>query len=166
MVGKEEHSLEGKLAVAEVEKVFKRRAEEIENHGIVIAFGTEPPNERNTNTTSEGLVDFGLILELGVLSLDGLELDGDFLARNDVDTEVDITLKMELIHGSAIQQPLRDSPKEPEPIFLPRRYLPPTRRSMRLAPGICCSAILLGWVIRLLGKRGSDAGDLAMRTQA
>lgn len=95
MVGEEEHSLEGKFAVAEVEKVFKRRAEEIEDHGIVIAFGTEPPNERNTNTTSEGLVDFGLILELGVLSLDGLELDGDFLARNDVDTEIDITLKME-----------------------------------------------------------------------
>ena len=95
MVGEEEHSLKGKLAIAEIEKVFKRRAEEIEDHGIVIAFGTKPPNERNTNTTSESLVDFGLILELGVLSLDGLELDGDFLARNDVDTEVDITLKME-----------------------------------------------------------------------
>jgi hypothetical protein len=30
-----------------------------------------------------------------VLSLDGFELDGDFLAGNDIDAEVDITLKME-----------------------------------------------------------------------
>jgi hypothetical protein len=93
LVGKEKHSLEAKLAVAKVEKVLERRAKEVEDHRIVIALGTEPPNERNANTTSEGLVDFRFILELGVLSLDRFELDGDFLAGNDVDAEVDIALE-------------------------------------------------------------------------
>lgn len=95
MVGEEENSLEAKLAVTEVEKVLERRAEKVEDHGIVIALGTEPPNKGNANTTSESLVDLRLILELGMLSLDGFELDGDFLAGNDVDAEVDIACKME-----------------------------------------------------------------------
>ena len=90
LVGKEEYSLKAKLAVAEVEKILERRAEKVEDHGIVIAFGAKPPDEGNTNATSESLVDLGLIFELGVLSLDRFELDGDFLAGNDVDAEVDI----------------------------------------------------------------------------
>ena len=57
LVGEEEYSLKAKLAIAEVEKVFEGRAEEVEHHGIVIALGTKPPNEGNTNATSESLVD-------------------------------------------------------------------------------------------------------------
>ena len=77
--------------MAKVEKVLERGTEEIDDHCVVVAFGTEPTNKRDADTTGEGLVDLGLILELGVLGLDGLELDGDFLARDDINTEVDIT---------------------------------------------------------------------------
>jgi hypothetical protein len=42
------------------------------------------------DTAGEGLVDAGLILELRMLGLDRLELDSNFLARDDVGSEVDI----------------------------------------------------------------------------
>ena len=35
-----------------------------QDHHIVIAFGAKPPDEGDTDTTCEGLVDLGLILEL------------------------------------------------------------------------------------------------------
>ena len=77
--------------MAKVEKVLERGTEEIDDHCVVVAFGTEPTNKRDADTTGEGLVDLGLILELGVLGLDGLELDGDLLAGDDVYSEVDVT---------------------------------------------------------------------------
>jgi hypothetical protein len=91
LIGKEEDGLEGELAVAKVEEIFERGAEEIDDHGIVVAFGAEPADEGDADTTGKGLVDLGFVLELRVLCLDGLELDGDFFARNDVDAEIDVT---------------------------------------------------------------------------
>ena len=91
LVGQEQHGLQGELAVAEVEQVLQAGAEEVENHGIVVALGAEPADEGDADATGKGLVDAGLILELGVLGLDALELDGDLLARDDVGSEVDIT---------------------------------------------------------------------------
>lgn len=91
LIGQEQDGLQGELAVAEVEEILQARTEKIENHGIVITFGTEPANERDTNTTREGFVDTSLILELRMLSLDRLKLDGNFFTRDNVGTEVDIT---------------------------------------------------------------------------
>ena len=91
LICQQEDSLETKLAVAKVEEIFQRRAEKIKNHGIVVAFGSKPSNEGHTNTTSESLVDLGFVLELRMLGLDGFKLDGNLLARNDVDAQVDVT---------------------------------------------------------------------------
>ena len=91
MISKEKDGLQAELAVAEVEKVFERGSEEIDNQRIVVAFGAEPANERYTDATGESLVDFGFILELGVLGLDRFELDGDFFTGDDVDSQVNIT---------------------------------------------------------------------------
>ena len=91
LIGQEEDGLEAELPVAEVEQVLEGRAEQIDDHGVVVALSAEPPHKGYTDTAREGLKDLGLIFELGVLGLDGLELDGDFLARDDVDTKVDIT---------------------------------------------------------------------------
>ena len=90
MVSKKENSLEAELAVAKVEEVLKRGTEEVEDHGVVLALGAVPPHKRDPDTTCEGLVDLGLIFELGMLGLDGLELDCDFLAGNNIDSEIDI----------------------------------------------------------------------------
>ena len=86
LVGKEQDSLQGELAVAEVEEVLKRRAEQVQDHGVVVALGSEPADKGNANTAGERLVDAGLIFELGVLGLDALELDGNLLTRDDVGT--------------------------------------------------------------------------------
>ena len=60
LIGQKEHGLERELAVAEVEEILQRRPEEIDDHRIVVAFGSEPPNERNTDATRKGLVHLRL----------------------------------------------------------------------------------------------------------
>ena len=84
LVGEQENGLEGEFAVAEVEEIFEGGAEEVEDHGVVVTLGAEPSDERNADAASERLVDAGLILELRVLGLDGLKLDGNLLAGDDV----------------------------------------------------------------------------------
>ena len=90
LIGEQEHRLERKFAVAEIEEVFKGRAKEIDNHRIVVTFGTEPPDERDADAASKRLVDLRLVLELGMFGLDGFKFDGDLFTGNDVDSEVDI----------------------------------------------------------------------------
>ncbi len=91
LVGKQENSLEGELAVAEVEQVFQAGAEQVEDHGIVVTFRTEPANEGNADTASKGFVDASFVFQLRVLGLDGFELDGNFFARDDVGAQVNIS---------------------------------------------------------------------------
>lgn len=84
LVGKEQDRLERELAVAEVEQILERRTKQVQNHGVVVALGAKPADEGNANTAGKGLVDACFILQLRVLSLDALELDGNLLARDDV----------------------------------------------------------------------------------
>jgi hypothetical protein len=84
LVGEEKHSLQGELAVAEVEEILQGRAEQVQDHGVVVALSTEPAHEWDTDTASEGLVDASFIFELRMLGLDALELDGDLLTGDDV----------------------------------------------------------------------------------
>jgi hypothetical protein len=84
LVGEQQHRLEGELAVAEVEEILQAGAEQVEHHGVVVALGAEPADKGDADAASERLVDAGLIFELGMLGLDALELDGDFLAGDDV----------------------------------------------------------------------------------
>lgn len=90
LVGQEQDSLESEFAIAEVEEVLEGRSEEIDDHRIVVTFGTEPTDERNTNAACEGLVDLGFVFQLGMLGLNGLQLDGYFFTGNNVDTEVNV----------------------------------------------------------------------------
>jgi hypothetical protein len=84
LVGEEKHRLQRELAVAEVEQILQGRAEQVQDHGVVVALGSEPAHEGDTDTASEGLVDAGFIFKLRVLGLDALELDGDLLTGDDV----------------------------------------------------------------------------------
>jgi hypothetical protein len=97
LIRKEKNSLETELAVAEVEQVLERGPKKIQYHSVVVALGTVPPHERDADTTGESLVHLRLILELRMLGFNRLELDGDFLARYDVDTEVDVTYKHDVL---------------------------------------------------------------------
>ena len=84
LVGEEQHGLEGELAVAEVEEVFERRAEQVEHHGVVVTLRAKPSYEGNADAAGKGFVDAGFVLQLRVLGFDALELDGDLLSRDDV----------------------------------------------------------------------------------
>lgn len=90
LIGEQEDSLEGEFAVAKVEEVFERGTKEIKNHGVVVTFGAEPPHERDADTAGEVLVNLGLVLELRMLGLDGLELDGNLFTGDDVDAKIDV----------------------------------------------------------------------------
>jgi len=91
LIGEEKDSLQGELSVAEVEEILQARSEKVENHSIVVTLSTEPADKWDADTTSKGLVDASLILQLWVLGLDRLQLNGNLLARDDVGSEVDIT---------------------------------------------------------------------------
>ena len=84
LVGQKKDRLESELAVAKVEQILKTGAQQIENHGVVIAFGAVPTNEWDADTASERLVDASFILKLGMFGFDALKLDGNLLARDDV----------------------------------------------------------------------------------
>lgn len=84
LVSQEEDSLQRKFTVAEVEQILQGRTKKVDNHGIVVTFGTEPADERNANTTSKGLVDTGFVFKLRVFGLDALELNGNLLTGDDV----------------------------------------------------------------------------------
>jgi len=91
LVGEQEHRLERELAVAEVEQVLQARAEEVQDHGVVVTLGAKPADEGDANTAGEGLVDAGLILKLRVLGFDALQLDGNLLARDNVRACLDVS---------------------------------------------------------------------------
>lgn len=91
LVGKKKNCLQRKFAVAKVEEILQTGSEEIDYHGIIVAFRSKPTDEGNTNSSCQGLVDPGLILELRMLGLHRFELDCNFFARNDVCTKVDVS---------------------------------------------------------------------------
>ena len=69
LVDEHEHSLEGELALAVVEEVFEAGAEEVEHHGIVVAFGAVPVDLGNAGTATQNFVEFGFVEELGMFGL-------------------------------------------------------------------------------------------------
>jgi hypothetical protein len=91
LISQEENGLQGELAIAEIEEILQAGAEQVNDHGIVLALGAKPADEGDTNTTNKGLVGTSLAFQLRALSLDALELDGNFLAGDDVGSQVDVT---------------------------------------------------------------------------
>jgi len=90
LVRQEEDGLERELPVTEVEEILQTGAEEIEDHGVVVTLGSEPADEGDSNAASHRLVNASLILELGMLGLNALELDSNLLAGDDVGAKVDV----------------------------------------------------------------------------
>jgi hypothetical protein len=132
LVGQKENRLQAKLAVAEVEEVFERRAQKIQDHGIIVALGSKPPDERNANAASKRLVNLRLIFELRVLGLDRFKLDGNLLARDDVDPQVDVTLRKGLSQeqkDSTVQHTERAGTNLlPKPVLSANAKVQPMRR--------------------------------------
>lgn len=58
LVSQEQHGFVGKLTVAVVEQILKRRSQKINYHGVIVTFGTVPSNKRDTYSTAQGFVNF------------------------------------------------------------------------------------------------------------
>lgn len=84
LIGQQKHRLEGEFAVAKVEQILQAGTQQVQDHGIVIAFGTKPANEGNADTSGKRLVDSCFVFELRMLRLDGLELDRNLFSGDDV----------------------------------------------------------------------------------
>ena len=76
LVGKHEHRFERELALAVVEEVLERGAEEVNHHYVVISLDAEPVDvgDADWQVIRDGLtsslqyaVEFGLVEQLGVL---------------------------------------------------------------------------------------------------
>ena len=67
-----------------------------------------------------------------MLCFNGFELDGNLFTGYDVQSEVDITWDEDEELMGQPNKSTRRSPKEPDPIFFPSLYFPPTRRSIWL----------------------------------
>jgi len=70
LISEQQDCLEREFAVAEVEEVLEGRTQKVDDHCIVVTFGTEPPDKGNANAASKGLVDLRLVLKLRMLGLD------------------------------------------------------------------------------------------------
>ena len=90
LVGEQQDRLQGEFTVAEVEEILETGAEEVKDHGVIVALGSKPADERDADAAGERLVNAGLILELGMLRLGALELDGDLFSRDNISAQVDV----------------------------------------------------------------------------
>jgi len=69
------HSLETKFAIAVLEKILERRAQQLHDHALVVALNTIPVNLRDPSAASKEPVELVFILQLGELSLYWLKLN-------------------------------------------------------------------------------------------
>jgi hypothetical protein len=86
-----ENGFQAKCTVAKIVKIPEGRPEEVEHHGPIITLYAEPFHERYPNAPCKGLVDLRLVFQLGMFHIDGLELNGYFLARKEVYPEINNT---------------------------------------------------------------------------
>ena len=90
LICKHEDSLHGESSGAEVEEILETGPEKIHDEDIVVPLLAVPPDVRDTHSALQDFVQFALVQQLGMPSLDALQLDGDLLSISDVDTKVDV----------------------------------------------------------------------------
>jgi len=90
LICKHEDSLHGESSRAEVEEILETGPEKIHDEDIVVPLLAVPPDVGDAHPSLQDFVQFALVQQLGVPSLDALQFDGDLLSISDVDAEVDV----------------------------------------------------------------------------
>mmetsp|Transcript_164026 Transcript_164026/g.398639 ORF Transcript_164026/g.398639 Transcript_164026/m.398639 type:complete len:344 (+) Transcript_164026:167-1198(+) len=80
LVGDHQHRLQVETAATAVEQILQRVSEKIHNEDVVRPLDTVPPDVRDAHGALQDLVELGLIDQLRVLRLGGLQLHGHLLA--------------------------------------------------------------------------------------
>jgi len=91
LLGNHQDGLQAELARAKVEQVLQTGSQEVHDHHIVVSFHTKVANVGDSNSTTQYPVEFGFVHELGMLGLDGLELDRNLFAGGNIRPEEDVT---------------------------------------------------------------------------
>lgn len=84
LIGEEKNGLQRELPVAEIEQILQTGTKKVQHHGVVVAFRAKPAHKGDADTTSKGLIDACFVFELRMLRLNGFELDGNLLTRDDI----------------------------------------------------------------------------------
>eukprot|EP00445_Apocalathium_hangoei_P061646 CAMPEP_0204094030 /NCGR_PEP_ID=MMETSP0360-20130528/190721_1 /ASSEMBLY_ACC=CAM_ASM_000342 /TAXON_ID=268821 /ORGANISM="Scrippsiella Hangoei, Strain SHTV-5" /LENGTH=312 /DNA_ID=CAMNT_0051043337 /DNA_START=633 /DNA_END=1567 /DNA_ORIENTATION=- len=90
LICKHEGRLQAELAIAEAEEILQGRAQQVDDHHVVVALHAVPMDVGDADATCKNLVQLGLIQELRMPGLDGLQLDGDLLPGLHVGADVDV----------------------------------------------------------------------------
>mmetsp|Transcript_164025 Transcript_164025/g.398635 ORF Transcript_164025/g.398635 Transcript_164025/m.398635 type:complete len:375 (+) Transcript_164025:167-1291(+) len=83
--------LHAELPIAEAEQILEGRPQQVDDHHVVVPLDPVPVDVRNAHAPRKDLVELGLVEELGVPRLDGLELDRNLFTRLDVRPNVDVS---------------------------------------------------------------------------
>jgi hypothetical protein len=78
------------MAIAHLEEVLERRAQQVDDHDVVVALTAGPHYPGNARATHESLVYLRFLLQRTVLGNGRLEFYRDFLPCNGVYTEEDL----------------------------------------------------------------------------
>lgn len=90
LVGQEQDSFEGELAIAIIEQILQGGTQEVNDHSIIITFCAIPSNKGDADTSSESFIHFSLVFELRVFRLCVFQLNSHLFAGDDVCTQIDI----------------------------------------------------------------------------
>lgn len=124
------------MSIADLEEIFQRGTEEIDDHDVVVALLARVHNPGHAWTAHEGLVDFGLLAEG---RREGpryrwLELDCDFFARYGVNAEEDGAYTTDEMARTTCAR-TRCLPQPPLAISSSSLYFPPNVTSMACGRG-------------------------------
>ena len=84
LIGQEEDRLQGEFPVAEIEQILQAGSEEVEHHGVVVTFRSEPTDEGDADASGQRLVHACLVFQLWVFSFHAFQLDGDFFSGDNI----------------------------------------------------------------------------------
>jgi hypothetical protein len=91
LVCQEQDGRQAELPVVVIEEVLKRWTKVFQNQNIVVTLRPKPMHWWNANGASETLVHIVLVLDLRDLHAADLELDGNVVFRNYVDSAINNT---------------------------------------------------------------------------
>jgi len=67
LISKKQDGFEGEFSTAEIEEVLERGTKQVDDHGIIVAFGAKPTDKRDSDTASKSFVDSRFVFQLRML---------------------------------------------------------------------------------------------------
>lgn len=118
LISQHQDSLQREFPSAITEQVLQTWSQQVNDENILFPVHTAPLDISNATSSLEGVVDLGLVEQLGMLRLAALDLHGDDLVGVHVRGEVD------LAEGAAADLPAELELAADDAVHAPRRRVP------------------------------------------